>query len=79
MDAKHVVFDVMGHAVIINKQSLKSRNNMDRTIKEEAIHSASEKDTMLNRLSGMFQGLESMLQKTLKQPRKTRHACIANN
>jgi hypothetical protein len=38
---------------------------MDRTMKEEAIHSVSEKDTMLNRLSGMFQGLESMLKKTL--------------
>jgi hypothetical protein len=38
---------------------------MDRTMKEEAIHSVSEIDTMLNRISGMFQGLENMLKKTL--------------
>jgi len=53
------------------KQALHSRSNMDRTMKEEAIHSVSEIDTMLNRLSGMFQGLESML-KTLTAEDKTR-------
>lgn len=48
------------------KHALQSRSNMYRTMKEEAIHSVSEIDAMLNRLSGMLQGLESMLEKTLK-------------
>ena len=52
------------------KQALQSRSNMYRTMKEEAVHSVSEIDTMLNRLSGMFQGLESMLEKTLKTAEK---------
>jgi predicted lipoprotein len=47
------------------KQALHSRSNMDRTMKEEAIHLVSEIDTMVNRLSSIFQGLESMLKKTL--------------
>jgi hypothetical protein len=54
------------------KQALQSRSNMDRTMKEEAIQSVSEMDTMLNRLSGMFQGLESMLEKTLKTAEKAK-------
>jgi len=54
------------------KQALHSRSNIDRTMKEEAIHSVSEICTMLNRLSGMFQGLESMLKKTLTAEDKTR-------
>jgi hypothetical protein len=45
------------------KQALLSRSNMDRTIKEEAIHAVSEMDTLLNKLSGMFMGLESTLKK----------------
>ena len=47
------------------KQALQSRSNMDRTLKEEAIHAVSEMDTMLSKLSGMFQGLESTLKKAL--------------
>ena len=45
---------------------------MDRTMKEEAIHSVSDIGSMLNRLSGMFQGLESMLKKTLKTAEKSK-------
>lgn len=45
------------------KQTLLSRSNMDKTIKEEAIHAVSEMDTLINRLSGMFMGLESALKK----------------
>jgi len=48
-------------------------------MKEVAIHSVSEINTMLNRLSGMFQELESMLKKRLKTADKPRHACISNN
>jgi hypothetical protein len=39
---------------------------MDRTLKEEAMHAVSEMDSMLNRLNGMFMGLESTLEKALK-------------
>jgi hypothetical protein len=52
------------------KRALQSRSNMDRTIKEEAIQSVSEIGAMLNSLSGMFEGLESMLEKTLKTAEK---------
>jgi hypothetical protein len=52
------------------KQALQSRSNMDKTMKEEAIHSVSEIHVMLNRLSGMFQGPESMLAKSLKSAEK---------
>jgi hypothetical protein len=48
------------------KHALQSRSNMYRTMKEEAIHSVSEIDAMINRLSGVFQGLEGMLEKTLR-------------
>jgi hypothetical protein len=54
------------------KQALQSRSNVDRKMKEEAIHSASEIDAMLNRLIGMFQGLERMLVKTLKTAEKNK-------
>ena len=47
------------------KQAL-SRSNMDKTLKEEAMHAVSEMDSMLNRLNGMFLGLESTLEKALK-------------
>ena len=47
------------------KQALQSRSNMDRMMKEEAMHAVSEMDAMLSRLSGMFQGLESTLKKAL--------------
>jgi len=47
------------------KLALQSRSNMDRMMKEEAIHAVSEMDATLSRLSGMFQGLESTLQKAL--------------
>jgi len=54
------------------KQALQSRSNMDRTMKEEAIHSVSEIGTMLNRICGMFQRLESMLEKTLETAEKAK-------
>ena len=47
------------------KQALQSRSNMDRTMKEEAIHAVSEMDDMLSRLKGMFQGLERTLEKAI--------------
>jgi hypothetical protein len=36
------------------KQALLSQSNMDKTIKEEAMHTVNEMDCMLNRLRGMF-------------------------
>jgi hypothetical protein len=47
------------------KQALLSRSNMDRTMKEEAIHAVSEMDVLLSRLSDMFLGLESTLKKAI--------------
>ena len=41
------------------KQALPSRSNMDKMLKEEAMNAVSEMDSMLNRLSDMFLGLES--------------------
>ncbi|KAJ9587645.1 hypothetical protein L9F63_018922 [Diploptera punctata] len=56
----------------VNKvqQALKSRSNMDKTLKEEAINSVSEINNLLNRLSGMFLGLESSLTKALTSVEK---------
>jgi hypothetical protein len=45
---------------------------MDKTIKEEAMHVVSEMDCMLNRLSGMFLGLESALKKAFNDNEKDR-------
>jgi len=47
------------------KQALKSRSNMDKTTKEEALHAVSELDYLLSKLSGMFLGLESSLKKAI--------------
>jgi hypothetical protein len=47
------------------KQALLSRSNMDRTMKEEAIHAVSEMNVMLSRVRGMFLGLESTLKKAI--------------
>ena len=41
------------------KSALSSRSNMDKTLKEEAIMSVREMETILNKLSDMFLGLES--------------------
>ncbi|KAJ9579798.1 hypothetical protein L9F63_004544 [Diploptera punctata] len=51
----------------VNKvqQALKSRSNMDKTLKEETINSVSEINNLLNGLSGMFLGLENTLKKAL--------------
>ena len=48
------------------KQALSFRSNMDKTLKVEAMHEVSEMDSMLNRLNGMFWGLESTPEKALK-------------
>ena len=45
------------------KQALSFRSNMDKTLKVEAMHEVSEMDSMLNRLNGMFWGLEITLEK----------------
>jgi hypothetical protein len=47
------------------KQALLSRSNMDKVLKEEAMHVASEMGSMLNRLHSMFMGLESTLKKVI--------------
>jgi hypothetical protein len=47
------------------KQALLSRSNMDKVSKEEAMHAVSEMGSMLNRLSGIFMGLESTLKKVI--------------
>jgi hypothetical protein len=43
---------------------------MDRTSKEEAVHLVSEMDSLLNKLGGMFLGLECMLEKALNNRRE---------
>jgi hypothetical protein len=40
------------------KQALLMRSNMDKTLKVEAAYAVSEIDCLLNRLTGMFLGLE---------------------
>ena len=47
------------------KQALTSRSNMDKSLKEEAVLAVSEMDCLLNKLGGMFLGLESTLEKVL--------------
>jgi hypothetical protein len=47
------------------KRAHSSRNNMDKTLKKEAIKSVREMDTILNKLGGMFLGIESSLRKAL--------------
>ncbi|XP_069688287.1 uncharacterized protein [Periplaneta americana] len=56
-----VIFDHLNKV----QQALKPRNNTDKTLKEEAIISVSEINNLLNRLSGMFLGLENTLKKAL--------------
>jgi len=47
------------------KQALLLRSNVDKTLKEEAVHGESEMGSLLNRLTGMFLGLECTLKKAL--------------
>lgn len=51
---------------------------MDRTLKEEALKSVSEMNCILNKLSGMFSGLESSLKKALitatKEPSRSTYS-----
>jgi hypothetical protein len=54
------------------KQALLSRSNMDKTLKEEAVQAVSEVDSMLNRLRGMFLGLECTLKKAITTAEKER-------
>ena len=54
------------------KKALLSRSNMDKVLKEEAMHVASEMGSMLNRLNGMFMGLESTLKKVIIATEKDR-------
>ena len=54
------------------KQALFSRSNMDKTLKEEVVHAVSEMDSLLNKLGGMFLGLECMLEKALTTAEKGR-------
>jgi len=44
------------------KQALFSWSNMDKTLKEEAVHEVSEMDSLLNNLGGTFLDLECMLE-----------------
>ena len=54
------------------KQALLSRSNMDKTLNEEAVHAVSEMGGLLNRLRGMFLGLECTLKKALITAEKER-------
>ena len=45
---------------------------MDKSLKEEAIRAVSEMDCLLNKLGGMFLGLESTLEKALTTAEKER-------
>ena len=51
------------------KQTVLSLSDMDKTLKEEAVHVVSEVDSLLNRLRGMFVGPE-ITQKKLYNSRK---------
>jgi hypothetical protein len=42
-----------------------SHSKMEKTPKEEAVHAVSELDSLLNKLRGMFLGLEWTLEKAL--------------
>jgi len=59
-----IVSFVREHLIKV-KQALTSRSNMDKTLKEEAVLAVSEMDCLLNKLGGMFLGLESSLEKAL--------------
>jgi hypothetical protein len=58
------------------KQALSLHRNMDKTMKKEAEYAVSEMDSLLNKLGGMFLGLECTLKKALKtakeRPRRYR-------
>jgi hypothetical protein len=43
---------------------------MDKTLKEEAVFAVSKMDILLNRLKGMFMGLEYTLKKALTTAEK---------
>ena len=53
-------------------KALISRSNTDKVLKEEVVHAVSEMRSMLNRLSGMFTGLESTLKKVIIATEKDR-------
>jgi hypothetical protein len=44
------------------KQALFSWSNMGKALNEEAVQAVSEMDSLLNKLRGMFLGLECMLE-----------------
>ena len=52
------------------KQALTSRNNIDKILKEEAVYAVREMDRLLNRLRGMFLGLECALEKAITKAEK---------
>ena len=54
------------------KQALILRSNMDKVLKEEAMHAVREMGGMLNRRNGMFMGLESTLKKVIIATKKDR-------
>ena len=54
------------------KKALLSRSNMDKALKEEAVQAVSAIDSLLNKLSGMFLGLESTLKKAITTAEKER-------
>ena len=49
-----------------------SRNNMDKTTKEEALKAVSEIDNLLSKLSGMFLSLELSLKKAIRTAENAR-------
>jgi hypothetical protein len=54
------------------KLALLSHSNMDKTLKEEAVHAVREMGGLLNRLRGMFLELECTLKKVLATTEKER-------
>jgi len=64
-----LVTDICHHRSKV-KQSLTSRSNMDKMLKEDAMHAVSEMDSLLNKLNGMLLGLESTLKNALKTREK---------
>jgi hypothetical protein len=52
------------------KQAVSSPSNMDKTLKEEAVHTVNEMDSLLNKLEGVFCDLECTLGKALRTAEK---------
>jgi replication-associated recombination protein RarA len=61
------------------KQTLSSRSNTDKTLKENAVNAVREMDSLLNKLGGMFWGLECTLEKAVRTSDKEKARRYSRN